>query len=115
MTETKFMKSIIIKFILLLTLSSSVYAQETPVKIEGKHKAKDEATIQKIVTDAWSGWSKNDAEQAVTEYSDDAYWINAFGIEKRGKAEIKMFLTNIYFAVRVSSRQKSNTDAHRFD
>ncbi|MDQ6786298.1 MAG: SgcJ/EcaC family oxidoreductase [Acidobacteriota bacterium] len=89
------MKFTIVIIVLLTVIASSVFAQETPVKIEGKHKIKDEAAIQKVVAYAWNGWSKGEPDQAVTEYTNDAYWLNAFGIEKHGKAEIKTFLTDI--------------------
>lgn len=52
----------------------TVSAPTTPIKIEGKHKSKDAAAIEKVVTDAMDGWCKNDAEQAIAEYSENTYW-----------------------------------------
>ncbi len=82
-------------------MTSLAVGQSASVQVTGKHKAKDETAIQKVVVDAMDGWGKNDVEQAIAEYNEDAYWINAFGIEKQGKAEIKKFRRR-YFRSSVS-------------
>ncbi len=91
---------------LTIAMSSLAVGQSANVKITGKHKAKDEAAIQKVVVDAMDGWGKNDVEQAIAEYSEDAYWINAFGIEKQGKAEIKKFLAAIFSQPGFANRKR---------
>lgn len=64
--------------------------------MSGPHAKADEAVILTMVAAANLAWETGNAAQAVLEYTDDAYWINAFGIEKHGKAEILPFLTRLF-------------------
>ncbi len=90
------MANILRAFGLVVFASLAVSAQVANVKVEGMHKASDVAVIEKTVVEAMDGWGKNDARQAIAEYAPDAYWINAFGIEKHGKSDIEKFLTRIF-------------------
>jgi uncharacterized protein (TIGR02246 family) len=95
--EEKPMKKIFSLMALIIVLSSLAAAQDKTLKVSGKHKDKDVAEIQKVIAEAMNeGWEKYDIEKSVAEYTNDVYWINAFGIQKEGKEEIKKFVAQIF-------------------
>ncbi len=61
-----------------------------------KFSAEDEAAIRRVVLNWDRGWDEGKAELSSADYADDADWINAFGYERKGKAEILAFLTKLY-------------------
>jgi len=80
---------------LALVVGSLAFGQDAAVKVVGPHAKEDEAAIQKLVVDASEGRITFDVEKVMSEYADDAYFINAFGIQKNGKPEIKAFATRV--------------------
>jgi uncharacterized protein (TIGR02246 family) len=101
------MKQFFLPALSLLSMSCLVVAQEATIKIDGAHTPEDVAEIQKVVTEAVdNGWGKFDVAAAIAEYTSDAYWINAYGIEKEGKGEIEKFLTRIFAAPGMRHRKQ---------
>ena len=73
-----------------------VSAPAAPAVTGAAHAPADEAAVLAVVNAADAGWATRNVAQALTEYADDAYWINAFGIEWHGRADIQKFLTRLF-------------------
>src|SRR5215510_12731228 len=58
--------------------------------------ATDEAVIRKALENWNEGWDTFNAQLASMDYADDADWLNAFGVKKKGRAEIEKFLAEIF-------------------
>lgn len=56
----------------------------------------DERAILDVISHWDQGWKDFNAELASRDYSSDADWTNAFGLSRKGKAEIFEFLAKIY-------------------
>jgi uncharacterized protein (TIGR02246 family) len=56
----------------------------------------DEQAILEVISHWDQGWKDFNAELAARDYSTDADWTNAFGLRRKGKAEIFEFLSKIY-------------------
>ena len=57
--------------------------------------AADVGAIKRLVSDATDGWDAFDVERATAEYTEDAYFLNAFGRERRGRAAIKELIGRV--------------------
>lgn len=78
-------------------------------------RAKDESAIRQIVADWDQGWKVFDAGLTTRGYAGDADWTNAFGISRKGQAEIHKFLTDLYRNPGIRSRQSTpSTTTIRF-
>lgn len=71
-------------------------ASAPPAITGAAHAAAAEAAVRAVVQAANAAWMAGQVDQAMAEYTDDAYWINAFGIERHGRAEIQPFLTRLF-------------------
>jgi uncharacterized protein (TIGR02246 family) len=61
------------------------------------------------------GWKEFNAELASQDYADDAGWTNAFGRSRKGKSEIREFLTRLFSAPEIRARTSSpSTNSIRF-
>jgi uncharacterized protein (TIGR02246 family) len=77
--------------------------------------ARDEAAIRRIVGDWDQGWKAFDPDLTTRDYAADADWTNAFGISRKGKAEIHKFLADLYKNPGIRSRQSTpSTTTIRF-
>jgi uncharacterized protein (TIGR02246 family) len=56
----------------------------------------ERAAIEQIVENWNRAWQTKDARLAAQDYSDDADWTNAFGMKKKGRAEIEKFLGEVF-------------------
>ncbi len=63
---------------------------------QGEFDAKDEAVIRKALENWDEGWERFNAQLASMDYADDADWLNAFGVKKKGRAGIEKFLAEIF-------------------
>jgi uncharacterized protein (TIGR02246 family) len=79
--------------LLFASMPSGLMAQSGPADAPGRAAAVD--AIKRIVSDATAGWDAFDASRACAEYRDDAYFFNAFGRERRGKAAITELITRV--------------------
>lgn len=67
----------------------------------GKKEVKiDKAAASKKIIqtiDNWNeGWDKKDVELAISDYSEDTDWTNAFGDRMQSKSELRQLLTEIF-------------------
>jgi uncharacterized protein (TIGR02246 family) len=63
---------------------------------QGTTPMSDSQLFEKVIENWNQGWLKKDAKLAAKDYSDDADWTNAFGMKKKGRAEIQQFLTEVF-------------------
>lgn len=69
--------------------------------------AEDEKLIRQIVGNWLAGWESCDSELATEGFADDADWMNAFGIKKKGKTQIKQFLDWAFSLPNAKERKNS--------
>ena len=62
-----------------------------PVPAADKFDASDEAAIRQVIAHWDKIWHGGEAADVARDYADDADWMNAFGVYKRGGAEILAF------------------------
>lgn len=75
--------------LVIASVSISAQAQGTTAKTEQR-------AIEQVLENWNQGWQKKDASLAAQDYSDDADWTNAFGMRRKGRAEIQKFLTEVF-------------------
>jgi uncharacterized protein (TIGR02246 family) len=56
----------------------------------------DRAAINGALANWLAGWERKDVDLAVTDYSEDADWTNAFGMTRRGREEIREQLEIVF-------------------
>lgn len=86
------MKHFLLPLPLLLSmvlLASTAIAQDATAKI-------DQAAIEQILENWNKAWQTKNAKLAAQDYSGDADWTNAFGMKKKGQAEIEKLLTEVF-------------------
>jgi uncharacterized protein (TIGR02246 family) len=83
------MKRITAVFIAMALLSVVSVAQVTTAK-------SDQALIEQVIENWNKAWQTKDAKLAAQDYSDDADWTNAFGMKKKGRAEIEKMLAEVF-------------------
>lgn len=69
----------------------------------------DVAAIEVIIQRWDAGWAAFDAALAAQDYADDADWTNAFGISRKGRAEIHSYLHSIYQKPQLTSRKSTSS------
>jgi len=67
----------------------------------------DERAILEVIAHWDQGWRDFNAELASRDYSADADWTNAFGLSRKGKAEIHEFLAKIYQSSAIRPRKST--------
>ncbi len=72
--------------IAVLTLSiPSAYSQQSS----------DEAAIRAVIARETEGWSKFDAHEVASNFTEDAIWQNPFGVRLHGSKQLETFLTGL--------------------
>lgn len=56
----------------------------------------DQSLIEQVVENWNRAWQTKDAKLAAQDYSDDADWTNAFGMKRKGRAEIEKILGEVF-------------------
>ena len=56
----------------------------------------DRAAIDQAYDNWYAAWQTRDAELAARDYSDDAIWVNAFGMKRIGRAAIQETLERVF-------------------
>ena len=81
----------------------------------GDAPGRDEAAIKQLIANWDQGWKVFDAELATRDYATDADWTNAFGLSRKGQAEIHKFLADFYTHRGTRSRRSTpSTTTVRF-
>lgn len=82
-------------FGIVTTIAATTIASAEPTTISGEHHKADVAAIEQVVLSGTMGWMEYDVERATKEYSDDAYFFNAFGRERTGREAIKELIGGV--------------------
>ncbi len=92
---------IVVPTIMLLSLvsclkpnTSSNSYRATLESISGS--AEDRQAIEKAYQNWYTGWETKDYELAAQDYSDDAIWVNAFGMRRVGREAIEETLKRVF-------------------
>lgn len=56
----------------------------------------DQVLIEQVIEHWNKAWQTRDAKLAAQDYSDDADWTNAFGMKRKGRAEIEKILSQVF-------------------
>jgi uncharacterized protein (TIGR02246 family) len=83
------MKRITAVFIAMALMSAVAVAQVATSK-------SDQALIEQVIENWNRAWQTKDAKLAAQDYSDDADWTNAFGMKRKGRAEIEKILAEVF-------------------
>ena len=83
------MKRIIVATLAIALLPCIALAQGTTSR-------GDQEAIEQIIENWNKAWQTKDVKLAAQDYSDDADWTNAFGMKRRGRAEIEKFLGEVF-------------------
>ena len=83
------MKRITAVFIAMALLSAVSVAQDTTTK-------RDQVLIEQSIENWNKAWQTKDAKLAAQDYSDEADWTNAFGMKRKGRAEIEKILAEVF-------------------
>lgn len=70
----------------------------------------DQAAVKQVVERWNKAWQTKDPELAAQDYSDDADWTNAFGMRRKGRAEIERFLAEVFSLPFVMAGQSKTVD-----
>lgn len=81
---------IIIAVAIAIALSSAV------ALAQGAAPKGDQLLIEQVIENWNRAWQTKDAKLAAQDYSNDAEWTNAFGMKRKGRAEIEKFLTEVF-------------------
>ena len=90
------MKRLNLIVMLILAIAVVASAQTKTEKSAPSKNADDEKAIQAMLAVSGKGWMTKDAKLASSVYTEDAQWMNAFGIRKNGRAEIEGQLTWLF-------------------
>jgi uncharacterized protein (TIGR02246 family) len=63
---------------------------------QGTTSKSDQEAIEQVIENWNKAWQTKDVKLAAQDYSDDADWTNAFGVKRRGRAEIEKFLSEVF-------------------
>src|SRR5436190_18243751 len=69
--------------------------------------ADDKDTVTSVVERNIAAFRAFDAGRVSSAYADDADWTNAFGVRRRGRADIREFLTNLFARPQFRARAQS--------
>jgi len=78
-----------ITIFLAMTLLSVVSVAQTSL-------TKDRDLVEQAVENWNKAWQTKDSRLAAQDYSDDADWTNAFGMKRKGRAEIEKILAEVF-------------------
>jgi len=82
---------VIVLFVTILTFVVTCSASG-----QGKMPKNDQALIEQAIENWNKAWQTKDSKLAAQDYSDDADWTNAFGMKRKGRAEIEKVLAEVF-------------------
>lgn len=80
---------------IVTAITAPAIAAAEPTRISGAHANSDVSAIEQVVLDGTMGWKEYDLARATNEYADEAYFFNAFGRERNGKAAIRELIGGV--------------------
>lgn len=57
---------------------------------------RDQVNVEQAIENWNRAWQTKDAKLAAQDYSNDADWTNAFGMQRKGRAEIEKILAEVF-------------------
>jgi uncharacterized protein (TIGR02246 family) len=87
-----------IAVLFMFSCSNSVSESNVNTKISEPvaETAEDKKAIETAYDNWYTGWEKKDHKLASQDYSDDAIWVNAFGMKRVGREEIEKTLKEVF-------------------
>ena len=75
--------------------SGEVSLSDLPVPMTRQH-CRPEAAIETAYQNWYTAWESKDPKLASQDYSDDAIWVNAFGMRQVGRQAIEQTLRKVF-------------------
>lgn len=93
-------RSLILAIAVLFMFSCSNTVSETNMNKQNAEPVaetdEDKKAIETAYDNWYKGWEKKDYKLASQDYSDDAVWVNAFGMKSVGQKEIEKTLKEVF-------------------
>ena len=67
-----------------------------PALGQNKSPKGDQLLIEQVIDNWNKAWQTKDSKLAAQDYSEDADWTNAFGMKRKGQAEIEKILAEVF-------------------
>jgi len=98
------MKTVLITALATLVLISFTMSCSNTSDFQSKDRgggveigsAEDRKAIESAYDNWYSAWETKSSQLAAQDYSDDAFWVNAFGARRTGRAEIEDTLSQVF-------------------
>jgi len=81
---------------ILLSLTTIILVATCSALGQTKNSNNDQTQIEQAIENWNKAWQTKDSKLAAQDYSDDADWTNAFGMKKKGRAEIEKVLAEVF-------------------
>lgn len=94
----------IVLFAILLSAATTSAQQRSTSALS------DNQLIERAIQNWNEAWAKKDSKLAAQDYTDDADWTNAFGMKKKGRAEIQQFLSEVFSLPFVTAGQSRTVE-----
>jgi len=79
-----------------LLVTIFIFGLTNPVLCQDKTSKSDQFLVEQAIENWNKAWQSKDFKLAAQDYSDDADWTNAFGMKKKGRAEIEKVLAEVF-------------------
>jgi uncharacterized protein (TIGR02246 family) len=97
------------KILWSITFGALMMCQIAAAELPLEKREKDEKAIKQIVWNWIAGWERCDSQLAIEGFAEDADWMNAFGIKKNGRKELKEFLDWVFSLPNAKERKNTET------
>lgn len=88
-------------------LGMLMIGQITAGQISSETEQENEKAIRKIVENWTIGWNSRDSKLVMDGFAEDVDWMNAFGVKKKGREELKAFLDWVFSLDNSKERENS--------
>jgi uncharacterized protein (TIGR02246 family) len=80
----------------IIAVTMAIALLSIVVVAQGTAPRREQLLIEQVIDNWNKAWQTKDAKLAAQDYSDDAEWTNAFGMKRKGRAEIEKFLAEVF-------------------
>jgi uncharacterized protein (TIGR02246 family) len=80
----------------LMSLATIILVANCTALGQTKNSKDDQLLIEQAIDNWNTAWQTKDSKLAAQDYSDDADWTNAFGMKRKGRAEIEKILAEVF-------------------
>ena len=88
--------------------SGSIMHRGTGNSVSGS--AEDENAIERAYQNWYTAWETKDYKLASKDYSDDAIWVNAFGMRRVGREQIEITLKRVFDMANVTAGKSKTVE-----